>query len=151
MGRKGLAKFLTKFIAALSIPPMLFSKGIGTFGTVIRCAMTLIILIVSLARGAVVLELKHDHHHDHEFHHSHHHQPGNGQSENGDDGDGEPAPERNTESHSHRLMLDGGPMMPSSASNPKFVPAGRSGAPAFLHEQCPDGPHLELIKPPQIN
>ena len=129
---------------------MRFGKEISSFGTAMRCAMMLIVLIASLARGAVVLELKHEHHHDHDFHHSHQHESGSGQSEGNDGEDGETAPERNTEDHSHRLIVDAGPMMPHLVTHAEFVPVGGSAALAILHQQCPDGPHFELIKPPQI-
>lgn len=142
--------FLTKRRAALLLPTMRFGNQISSFGTAMRCAMTLIILIASLARGAVVLELKHEHHHDHDFHHSHQHESGSGQSEDNDGEDGETAPERNTEDHSHRLIVDAGPMMPHLVTHAEFVPVGGSAALAILHQQCPDGPHFELIKPPQI-
>lgn len=129
---------------------MRFGKEVSSFGTAMRCAMMLIVMLTSLTRGAVVLELKHEHHHDHDIHHSHQDEPVDGQSGNDDDGDGETAPERNSDSHSHLLMLDGGPMMPNSASHPEFDSASGSNVLAILHEQCPDGPHFELIKPPQI-
>jgi hypothetical protein len=125
-------------------------KGHGPLGTALRCALAVLVLMGSLAKG-VVIEIEHEHHDDHGAHHEHgvphEHNDHEGEEEPSDPGDQD---SRSVpETHTHLVVFEMGPMTAPSPAAVGYVPAGKQAACMFVSEECGDGPTFELLKPPQ--
>lgn len=125
-------------------------KGFS-FGTAMRCAMTLLVLFVSLAKGAMVMEIRHDHRHDHVPHHGHQHSHEDSPADRDDNQ--ENLPDRDGGSHTHLLVIDMGSMthpQDSEDISPE-TPLTIGGVRIRPeNDRIPEGPYLSSDRPPLI-
>ena len=144
------ARVLTKRLRGCGLAGMRSGKGHGPLGTALRCALAVLVLMGSLAKG-VVIEIEHEHHDDHGAHHEHgvphEHHDHEGEEKPSDPGgeDSRSVPQ----THSHLVLFEMGPMTAHSPAAVGHVPAGKPAASVVVSEECGDGPTFELLKPPQ--
>ena len=144
------ARVLTKRLRGCGLAGMRSGKGHGPLGTALRCALAVLVLMGSLAKG-VVIEIEHEHHDDHGAHHEyvvqHEHHDHEGDAPPSDQGEGDSRSVPHT--HTHRVLFEMGPMTAPSPAAVGYVPAGMPAACVVVSEECGDGPTFELLKPPQ--